>query len=361
VLAISIIAFAAVFVLFPERSSTSEHYPTATPLPAVPPGLTRLTNDLSADTAPAWSPDGTRIVYYSLRNLRQSTLRVMQADGSDSRQIADLSSGPGQITWLPDETRIAFGMGGAIHTINTHSSQLMQLTNEAYGPVLEFAWSPDTRALAFVSDRAGAPDIYLLRFNDPRPLRLTDNHAWTQHLSWSPAEGRFILFTSTRDGSIAVFTLDVECALERGPDAWCTNRLTLPSTENREPVWSPDGKRIAFTSLRDGNPEIYVMDADGGHQTRLTNSSRVDWLPQWSPSGEYIAFFSSPNLEDGAHNDIYIIRPDGSGLKQLTNDGLANQMAWSPDSRRIAFVTFRDSNLALCAPCNTEIYAVSLE
>jgi len=93
----------------------------------------------------------------------------------------------------------------------------------------------------------------------------------------------------------------------------------------------------------------------------LTHSPRVDWLPEWSPSGEFIAFLSSPNFEDGVHNDIYIVRPDGSGLRQLTNDGLAYQIAWSPDSHRIAFVTHRDSNLQLCAPCNTEIYSADVE
>ena len=360
-LAISIVLFVAVYVLFPAQSPTSSRYPT--PLPTALPSLTRLTNDLSADTAPAWSPDGTRLVYYSLRNLRESTLRLMQADGSDSRQITALSSTPGQITWLPDGTRITLGMAGGIHTVNVDNGQIMRVISEQEIAALEFAWSPDMRTIVLISDRDGTPDVYLFRPSDSRMMRLTDNHGWTQNILWSP-DGRLIAFHSTRDGNVAIYTLDVACAMQRGLDAACLARLTDTSAENREPAWSPAdvrGKRIAFTSLRDGNPEIYLMDADGAHSMRLTKSQNVDWLPVWSPDGEYIAFLSSPDFESGVHNDIFIVRPDGSGLRRLTNDGLVNQITWSPDSRRIAFVTFRDSNLALCAPCNTEIYTVAVE
>jgi hypothetical protein len=79
-LAMAVVVFAVVYVLFPDHSSTSRRSATATPLPTVIPGIARLTDDLSADTAPAWSPDGTRIIYYSLRNRAQHTLRMMQAE-----------------------------------------------------------------------------------------------------------------------------------------------------------------------------------------------------------------------------------------------------------------------------------------
>lgn len=350
------VLFLAVYVLLPENKPYLR--PQAT-VPALPPGLARLTNDLSGDTAPVWSPDGTLILYHSLRNRTQATLRVMRPDGSDSRQIAAIPRGVNSLTWSPDGTRLLFSNGDIYSLAVDSAGSMTQLTRPGEGVNTEPSWSPDGRTIAFISDRAGTPDVYLLRSNDPRPLRLTDNRAWTQYLSWSP-DGRLLLYTSTRDGNIAIFTLDVECILQRGPGAGCTTRLTSPSIENREPVWSPDGQRIAFTSLQDGNLEIYVMNADGSNPTRLTHSPRVDWLPKWSPNGEYIAFLSSPNLEDGARNDIYIVRPDGTGLRQLTDDGLAHQMAWSPDGRRIAFVTHRDSNLALCSPCNTEIYMASL-
>ena len=147
--------------------------------------------------------------------------------------------------------------------------------------------------------------------------------------------------------------------------ASCVARLTDTTGENREPSWSPDGKRIAFTSLRDGDPGIYVMDVDGRHPTRLTQSSNIDWLSAWSPDGAWIAFLSGPSLEGrraaSVHNDVYIVQPDGGGLRRLTNDGLVGTMAWSPDGRSIAFVSHKDANhLDVCGRCNTDLYVVSV-
>ena len=70
-------------------------------------------------------------------------------------------------------------------------------------------------------------------------------------------------------------------------------RLTDNDARDISPTWSPDGTRIAFASERDDNWEIYLMDADGGNQTRLTNNDAVDWMPAWSPDGTRIAFSST--------------------------------------------------------------------
>ena len=94
----------------------------------------------------------------------------------------------------------------------------------------------------------------------------------------------------------------------------------------------PDGRRIAFDSQRDGNREIYVMDADGSGVARLTHNGDDDLTPSWSPDGRRIAFASGGR----ARLDIYVMNADGSGATRLTdNDG--GTPAWSPDGRRIAF------------------------
>jgi Tol biopolymer transport system component len=98
--------------------------------------------------------------------------------------------------------------------------------------------------------------------------------------------------------------------------------------------------KIAFTSGRDGNREIYVMNADGSEQKRLTNNAAVDAEPRWSPDGKKIAFASHRS----GSSEIYVISTDGSGQKNLTNSSPRDIDAqWSPDGKKIAFLSVRPS------------------
>ncbi|HJN17953.1 MAG TPA: DUF5050 domain-containing protein, partial [Armatimonadota bacterium] len=107
------------------------------------------------------------------------------------------------------------------------------------------------------------------------------------------------------------------------------------------PRWSPDGKRIAFGSDRDGNNEIYVMDADGTNQTRLTYNDVNDYSVSWSPDGSKIAYSSW--LDD--YDNVHVMNADGSGHAQLTTHTTRDSVpSWSPDGSRIAFRSNRDSN-----------------
>jgi Tol biopolymer transport system component len=136
-----------------------------------------------------------------------------------------------------------------------------------------------------------------------------------------------IAFTSTRDGNNEIYVMHADGS---GP-----TRLTNNPANDSEPAWSPSGTKIAFKSDRDGNAEIYVMNADGSGQANLTNNPSSDYEPDWSPSGK-IAFVSS---RDGNRNrQIYVMNADGSGQTRLTNDTEINQKpAWSPDGKKIAF------------------------
>ena len=91
--------------------------------------------------------------------------------------------------------------------------------------------------------------------------------------------------------------------------------------------------KIAFSSTRDGNYEIYVMDSNGGNQVRLTDDPAVDWDPTWSPDGDRIAFVSSR----GTYLQIYTMDSDGRNLMQLTHASNVSEPAWSPDGAKIAF------------------------
>ena len=117
------------------------------------------------------------------------------------------------------------------------------------------------------------------------------------------------------------------------------------SRTSEDPARSPDGTRVAFSSFRDGNREIYVMDADGGHPVNLTRHNAVDSAPAWSPDGRRIAFESR---RDGGMDHIFVMNADGSGVEQLTHEPQAPwafSPAWSPDGSSIACVSAQDIDL----------------
>jgi len=119
---------------------------------------------------------------------------------------------------------------------------------------------------------------------------------------------------------------------------WLPPVLQEPSPAKYDdlwPAWSPDGRRIAFTSTRDGDPEIYVMRADGTGARRLTTTPGRDAHPSWSPDGRSI-LFQSPREE--GHTRIFLMDAEGGNQRALTkNIGFCGVPVWSPDARRILF------------------------
>lgn len=136
-----------------------------------------------------------------------------------------------------------------------------------------------------------------------------------------------LVFTSTRDLNVEIYIMNA--------DGSSQIRLTNNPAFDGDPVWSPDGTRIVFTSTRDGNEEIYSMNADGSNQTRLTNNLSLDRTPAWSPDGAQIAFASN---RDTGNFDIFVMNADGT-LQTNISVGVGMDFQdpdWSPDGTKIA-------------------------
>jgi Tol biopolymer transport system component len=150
--------------------------------------------------------------------------------------------------------------------------------------------------------------------------------------------GLIVYTASDSQGRAQVFTVSPD-----GTGAIGARQLTSSAGQCQYPAWSSDGRRIAFSSSRTGNPELWTMHADGSHQRQLTRSPMVGgFVPSWSPDGRHIAF--SAMSGNPAHPEIWTVDADGRNPRQLTVTSTpigSNAPSWSPDGRRIAFASDR--------------------
>jgi dipeptidyl aminopeptidase/acylaminoacyl peptidase len=193
-------------------------------------------------------------------------------------------------------------------------------------------WSRDGKQILVARGAPPSVDVYLSDASGTLSRRLTDAAHYNYQPRWSP-DGRRLAFVSVRENRQVIFTMR--------PDGSELTQLTANGVQNSEPAWSPDGRRIAFRSERDGNPNIYVMNADGSDQRALTNGPGTESGPSWSPDGARILYTGVVS----GRADVFIMNADGSGQRQLTQSSAHSRTAlWSPDGKFIAFSTNRDGN-----------------
>ena len=233
--------------------------------------------------------------------------------------------------------------------MNADGSFRLRLARNGSAP----AWSPDGRTIAFFSDTK----IYLMNADgsEHRPLTRPLTAGRKQSLAWSP-DGRKLAFLN--DGDCAQFCFNLYVVNSDG--SGLRNLTSKLAGGGRfgdaglvtDPAWSPDGKKIAFVRLN-GSPgePIYVVKADGSGLRNLTPKPVGTYAaPAWSPDGRKLAFVSD---RDG-NPEVYVINANGSGQRNLTrNPSYDADPAWSPDGRSIAFRSTRDGN--------TEVYAMNAD
>jgi Tol biopolymer transport system component len=183
----------------------------------------------------------------------------------------------------------------------------------------------------YVSSRTGDPDIYLANADGTGEAKnLTNNTADDVFPAWS-FDGKKIAFSSDRDGVQNIYVMDA--------DGKNVKQITQEKEICRAPAWSPDGKKIVFTRHVEGqSPDLFIMDADGKNMVNLTNDPGYDADAAWSPDGKKILFTSLRGGNQGFH--LYTMDPDGKNLKELTTEDNGQGFvypAWSPDGKKIAY------------------------
>ena len=263
----------------------------------------------SSNMDPTFSPDGKEMAYISMLEGKEQLFRA-GIDGSNPRQLTHDAADHEDPAWSPDGTRIAFVLvkDGAeqIHLMNADGSGVEALTPQGQRTIHP-SWTPDGKGVTYCTD------------DDLKPPKKNDSD---------------------------IYTIDV-----------ATRKLTkvLTGGVNTYPVWSPDGKKLAFRRmLGETNSEVFVANADGSEARNLTNDPAFDGWPTWSPDGTKIAFASNRNR----NYEIYTMNPDGTGVQKVANsEGRGTAPKWSPDGRTVYYTICKKVDLSF----DCQIYAAKLD
>ncbi|MFW6184330.1 MAG: hypothetical protein ACOC8X_11080, partial [Chloroflexota bacterium] len=242
----------------------------------------RLTSEAATDFYPEWGPRGELIIFSSRRD-GAFHLYLMDADGRGLSRVGPDAGSHFAPDISPDGTRIAFssavqapeGRRQHIWVMDVDGSNLQQLTSGPYNDI-DPVWSPDGSRIAFASDRGWRPAHWIMNVDGSDMIMLPDDVP--QHggrSDWSP-DGRWLAFyAGPRD--------DRDIYLVATDGSGASHRLTFGG-RNLAPSFSPDGQWITFTSYREGDDaEIFIMRSDGSDLRQLTFNERADWQPRWEP------------------------------------------------------------------------------
>ena len=304
---------------------------------------TNLTADSPAgDTQPAFSPDGTRIAFRSERG--GGGIFVMGATGETVRRLSDVGYNP---SWSPDGRFIVcaqetieqptsrYSNASALWVIDVSTGQRRQVS---VGDAVQPSWSPHGHRIAYwAADETGQRDLWTVPAQGGAPVALTNDRFVDWSPVWSP-DGRYLFFSSDRGGSMNLWRMPVDevTGLAKGnPEP-----VTTPSSNSALIAMSADGKRLAYVEQSWTQNLMRVAFPPGSRPdppTPVTQGSRFFTEPQVSPDGRWLATYSLDNS-----NNLYVVRTDGTEFRQITDDGFKNVAPrWSPDGSQIAFYSNR--------------------
>jgi serine/threonine protein kinase len=265
-------------------------------------GLTALTAMENGACQPAWSPDGSQIVFispcrvrsefYDAAYYRDSSLYLINSDGTDLRPLTNIPGSDFEPAWSPDGTRIAFTSlrdgRREIYVLTVESRAVVRLTTSSGGGLegsSQPAWSPSGDRIAYTVKRFGAYQIWVMDDTGQNGVQVarSGTQLWDYLPFWSP-DGELIYFNQRNPPPLIVrpWLMNVRYEDLGAKDAV---RLDYPRPIE-DAKFSPDGLWLVYEGMdnTDGNREIYYINVTGGNRTRLTNDPAVDFDPAWGPT-----------------------------------------------------------------------------
>jgi Tol biopolymer transport system component len=270
----------------------------------------------------------------------ESRLEIISVDGSERRVIYRAEKRFEAPNWSRDGKFLLFNSGGRIYTLPVEGGEPRLLdTGSAVHCNNDHGFSPDGKWLAISNSPQNKSLIYVLPAGGGEPKLITRLGPSYWH-GWSP-DGKTLAFCAERSGNFDIYTIPVEGGEER--------RLTDAPGLDDGPDYSPDGQYIYFNSERTGWMQIWRMRPDGAAQEQVTSDDYANWFAHPSPDGKWLVFISFDKHVKGhpPNKDVVLrLMPAAGGeprvlAKIFGGQGTINVPSWSPDSKRLAFVSYR--------------------